>query len=133
MFYFTGTVQNSFLYIPADGEPILMVKGGLQRALEESPLKNIVPIKSPKQIPEMLSSYGYKANTRIGMELDVIPFNIYKTYKEVFSQVELYDVSPLVKEIRAVKSPYEIELLKKATSVIDEAFLSVPSFLKEGM
>jgi Xaa-Pro aminopeptidase len=133
IFYFTGTVQNSFLYIPASGEPVLMVKRGLQRGLEESSLKNIVSIKSPKQIPEILSAFGYTHTNRIGMELDVVPFNIYKTYKNIFSQAEFYDISHLIKEIRAIKSPYEIKLLRNAIGVIDEAFLSVPSFLKEGM
>jgi len=133
IFYFTGTVQNSFLYIPAVGEPVLMVKRGLQRGLEESPLKNIVSIKSVNQIPEILYEFGYTVINRVGMELDVVPFNIYKTYKKVFSKTEFYDISNLIKEIRAVKSPYEIELLHNAIHVIDEAFLSVPSFLKEGM
>lgn len=133
MFYFTGTVQSSFLYIPATGEPVLMVKRGLERALEESSLKNIVPIKSVKQLPEILHEFGYNIIGKIGMELDVVPFNIYKTYKKIFTQTEFYDISYLIKEIRAVKSPYEIELLRNSIHVIDEAFLSVPSFLKEGM
>jgi Xaa-Pro aminopeptidase len=133
IFYFTGTVQNSFLYIPASGEPVLMVKRSFQRGLEESSLKNIVPIKSPKQMTEILSQFGYTDTNRIGMELDVVPFNIYKTYKEIFSQAEFYDISHLIKEIRAIKSPYEIKLLRSAIGVIDKAFVSVPSFLKEGM
>lgn len=133
IFYFTGTVQNSFLYIPASGEPVLMIKRSLQRGLEESSLKNIVPIKSPKQITEVLSQFGYTDTNRIGMELDVVPFNIYKTYKEIFSQAEFYDISHLIKETRAIKSPYEIKLLRSAIGVIDKAFVSVPSFLKEGM
>lgn len=133
IFYFTGTVQNSFLYIPAIGEPILMVKRGLQRALQESSLKNIVPIKSIKQIPEILYEFGYTVIKRIGMELDVVPFNIYKTYKNVFPQAEFHDISHSIKEIRAVKSPYEVDLLCNSINIIDRAFLSVPSFLKEDM
>lgn len=26
LFYFTGTMQNSYLFIPANGQPVLMVK-----------------------------------------------------------------------------------------------------------
>lgn len=132
-FYFTGTVQNSFLYVPAAGEPVFMIKRSLRRGKEESSLKNIVPIKHPMQIPEILSTFGYKAPKKIGLELDVMPFNIYKTYKKVFPDAEFYDVSPIVKEIRAVKSPYELGLMRNALSVIDEAFKEVPSFLHEGM
>jgi Xaa-Pro aminopeptidase len=133
LFYFTGTVQNSFLYIPASGEPILMVKKSLQRGREESPLKNIVPIKHPREIPNILATFGHNALNNIGMELDVLPFNLYQTYKKIFPQVALSDISPVIKEIRAIKSPYEVNLIRNALSVINQAFLTVPSFLREGM
>ncbi|MFC0905366.1 M24 family metallopeptidase [Clostridium sp. MT-14] len=133
MFYFTGTVQKSFLYMPCDGEPILMVKRSMRRALDESPLKNIVPIKSPRQIPQVLSDFGYDSIKKIGLELDVLPFNIYTTYKNMFPDAKFYDVSPLIRGIRAVKSLYEIQLLQNAVSIIGESFLQVPSFLREGM
>lgn len=133
MFYFTGTVQNSFLYIPANGEPVLMVKRSLRRGKDESSLKNIVSIKNPKQIPEILAAFGYTNFEKIGFELDVMPFNTYKMYKNIFPNAQFYDISNIIKGMRAIKSPYEIELLRNAIGVIDKAFLAVPSFLKEGM
>lgn len=133
MFYFSGTVQNSYLYVPAQGEVVLMVKKSLRRSQEESVLKNIVAIKSPKEIPTILASFGYTGLTKIGMELDVLPFNLYQMYKSIFSDAELCDVSPAIKKIRAIKSPYEIAILRSALAVADQAFLTVPNFLREGM
>lgn len=133
LYYFTGTVQNSFLYIPAGGEPVLMVRRSVSRGRTESPLKNIVPIRSPKEMPDILASFGYRDGKRIGMELDVLPFNLYQTYRKLFPQAELSDVSPLIKEIRAIKSPQEIGFLRQALQVVDKAFQAVPAFLKEGM
>jgi len=133
LFYFTGTVQNSYLYIPASGQPVLMVKKSLTRGRQESPLKNIVAIKTPKQIPEILAAYGYSSFSKIGLELDVLPFNLYKSYQNIFPTTEFIDISPAIKAIRAVKSAYEIELMRGALAVIDQAFLAVPSFLHAGM
>ena len=133
MFYFTGTVQNSYLYIPASGDPVLMVKKSLRRGQEESPLKNIVPIKHPMEIPNILASFGYTNLKTIGLTLDVLPFNLVQTYKKVFPSAQFSDISPAVKEIRAIKSPYEIGLLRNALGVSDQAFLAVPSFLREGI
>lgn len=133
LFYFTGTVQNSFLFIPSSGNPILMVKRSLRRGRDESPVLNIVPIKSPKQIPEILSSFGYTRFYRIGLELDVVPYNIYKVYEKLFPDVVFLDISTVIKELRAIKSPYEIELVQNALYVEDKAFSAVPSFLCEGM
>lgn len=133
LFYFTGTVQNSYLFIPAQGEAVLMVKRSLSRGKEESTLQHIVPIKTPKEIPTILESFGYSNMKKIGMELDVLPVNLYNVYRKMFADMEIADISPAIKEIRAVKSPYEINILRKALQVIDEAFAAVPAILREGM
>lgn len=133
MFYFTGTVQNSVLYMPAEGEPLLMVKKSVSRARQESPLKNIVAIKNPKEIAGIIAEAGYPSPAKIGLELDVLPVNLYNTYKKIFPQAEFSDVSPAIKATRAIKSPYEIELIRGALGVIDKAFSALPSFVHEGM
>lgn len=132
MFYFTGTVQNSVLYIPAAGEPLLFVKKSVSRAQQESPLQHIVPMKSPKEIPGLIAAH-YAKPAKIGLTLDVLPVNLYNTYRKMFPEVEFSDISPVIKEIRAIKSPYEIELVRKALVVIDQAFAAVPSLVREGM
>lgn len=132
MFYFTGTVQNAILYVPARNEPLLMVKKSLQRARSESPLKNIVPIKSPKEIAGIINDQ-FANPVKLGLTLDVLPVNLYHIYKKMFPNVVFSDVSPLIKEIRAIKSPYEIELIRDSLKVIDKAFSAVPAFLREGM
>ena len=133
MFYFTGTVQTSYLYVPASGEPVLMIKKSLSRGKAESPLKNIVPIKNPKEIPGILAEFTYTSFNRIGMALDVLPVNLFNRYQKIFPNTQFSDISPAIKEIRSIKSPYEVELLRDALSVIDKAHLAVPSFLREGM
>jgi len=133
LFYFAGTVQNSYLYVPAQGEVVLMVKKSLHRAQQESTLKNIVGIKSPKEIPSILAGFGYTNLGKIGMELDVLPFNLYKMYQGIFPGAQLCDISPTIKEIRGIKSPYEVEILRKALFVADQAFQTVPKYLREGM
>jgi Xaa-Pro aminopeptidase len=133
MFYFTGTVQTSYLFVPMSGKPVLMIKKSLRRGKNESPLDIIVPISSPKEIPGILAEFAYTNFNKIGLELDVLPMNLYKMYQKIFPNTEFSDISPAVKEIRAIKSPYEIELLRDALRVIDKAHLAVPSFLREGM
>jgi Xaa-Pro aminopeptidase len=133
MFYFSGTVQTSYLYVPAYGEPVLMIKKSWKRGREESPLKNIVPIKNPNEIPKILAEFNFKIFDKIGLELDVLPFNLFKKYQKIFPFTEFTDISPIIKEIRAIKSPYEIDLLRDALSVMDKAHSAVPSLLREGM
>ncbi len=39
LFYFSGTAQNGFLYVPAEGRPLLFVKQSVTRARAESAMR----------------------------------------------------------------------------------------------
>jgi Xaa-Pro aminopeptidase len=59
LFYFSGTAQNGYMYIPAEGRPILFIKQYLPRAAKESSLADIVKIGSIKEIPGLIvDRYG---------------------------------------------------------------------------
>ena len=58
LFYFCGTMQQAHLYVPMEGSPILMVKKSIPRARAESPLRNIVVLKNPAQIPDILKAHN---------------------------------------------------------------------------
>lgn len=133
LLYFAGSVQEAHLYVPVDEEPILMVFKSLDRAIAESSLSRIVPLSSPKRIPELLHQYGYPLPQIIGMELDVLPANLYFIYQRLFENKNLVDISPLVRMVKAVKSPYEIELMRRAAGLSDKVAGCVPEFLREGM
>ena len=133
LFYFSGTIQEAHLYVPVDDEPILMVFKSLDRAIAESSLRRVVPLASPKAIPDLLDQYGYKVPPVIGMELDVLPANIFFSYQKVFDEKNLIDISHLIRLVRAIKSPYEIDMIRLAAEGSDQVAACVPELLREGM
>jgi len=133
LFYFTGTIQQGSLYVPAFGEPLLMVNKVLARARAESPIERIVPLGSPKSIPNQLKQSGLGLPRRIGLELDVLPTNLYFSYRDIFIGAEAIDISTDIRLLRALKSAYEIELIREAAAYSDRVAACVPEFLREGM
>ena len=133
LLYFAGSVQEAHLYIPVDEEPIFMVFKSLDRAMAESSLSRIVPLASPRAVPEFLDQYGYKVPPVIGMELDVLPANLFFSYQKVFEEKNLVDISHLIRLVRAIKSPYEIDLMRRAAERSDQVAACVPALLREGM
>ena len=133
LFYFSGTIQEAHLYVPVDDEPILMVFKSLERAIAESSLSCIVPLKSPKAVPEILRQSGYSLPQSIGLELDVLPTNLYFNYQRLFEGKNLVDISHLIRRVRAIKSPYEIEMMRRAARLSDQVAARVPELLCEGI
>ncbi len=130
-YYFTGTIQSSTLFIPAEGEEVLIVHKGIERAMEESPLKNIVKGK-PSRIEDLIRENKISSE-RIGMELDVVPVNIYTKYKRYLSNVNIVDASHLIRKTRMIKSEYEISQIRRAASILDENMNQVKEILKPGI
>jgi Xaa-Pro aminopeptidase len=133
LFYFSGTIQEAHLYVPVDDKPIFMVFKSLERAIAESSLSRIVPLESPKAVPEILRKYGYSLPQTIGLELDVLPTNLYFNYQRLFEGKNLIDISRLIRRVRAIKSPHEIEILRQAAKLSDQVAARVPELLCEGI
>ena len=133
LFYFSGTIQQSHLYIPAQGYPLLMVRKSFKRARTESPLSNIVPLNSPKEIMAMVQKNGLRPPTVMGMELDVLPTNNYFSYRRLFPDMDIRDISMPIRMIRSVKSDYELGLIRQAAAFSDQVAEMVPSLIRTGI
>jgi Xaa-Pro aminopeptidase len=133
LLYFAGTIQQAHLYVPVNGDPLLMVRKDLERAAAESAIQKIVPISRPQDLPKLLGDNGHRLPRRLGLELDVLPAALYLTYRDIFSGVDITDISPAVRRVRAVKSDHEIDLITTAAALSDRVAESVAEFLREGM
>ena len=119
LFYFTGTVPQGYLFIPSSGDPVLLVRRNADRIKKESALDHIIPIGGLRELPGVLAAHGHSRLNRLGMELDVLPVNIYLRYLDTMKPAEIVDVWPSIRAVRAVKSDYEIGLMKEVAGLSD--------------
>ena len=133
LFYFSGTAQNGYMYIPAEGAPLLFIKQSLPRAKEESSVDNIVEINSIKEIPELIIDHYGKLPATIGFELDVIPVNDFTFYRSLFPDSKSVDGSPLILKIRGIKSEWEINQLENTAEMSRKTFEYMQASIKPGV
>ena len=135
LYYYSGTVQQSHLYVPAAGEPLLMTRKSLGRARQESGLgaERIIPLQSVRTLLQVVAEHGLPRPGRLGMELDVMPVNVFRDYQAVLAGIELVDCSPLIRLQRAVKSEYELNLLRRAARQSEAVYRAIPGLLREGI
>ncbi|MCM0082066.1 Xaa-Pro peptidase family protein [Geomonas sp. Red32] len=129
IYYFSGTRQNALLYVPASGDPVLMVRKSLSRAQSEAAVADVRPFPSSKELPQLIGS-GVK---KIGLTFDVLPVQQYQFYAKLFPACEFADLSAINRELRSVKSEWELERLREAGRKTSAVFAQVPEFLREGM
>jgi len=129
VYYFSGTRQNGTLWMPAQGAPVLLIRKSYARARRESPLEDIRPFPSSRNFHEVIP----ESAGRIGITCDVVPAQQRDFYAKILAGKEFVDISLLNRKIRSVKSPYELELLRRSGASLSAVFAKVPQFLQAGM
>ena len=133
LFYFSGTYQNGVLLIPAEGEPLLMIRKYFPRARKESSLKHIVPIQSLRDIQPLLFDFYGKRFNIIGLEMDVIPVNYYRKIQQYIHAKEYVDGSQAILETRMIKSAWEIAQMEKTAELSCRTFQYMASSIRPGL
>ncbi len=131
LFYFAGTIQRGYLCIPQQGEPVFFVQKNYDRAIAESPVQ-CVRVNGIKALPNLLRDYGI-GGTRLGLEHDVIPVSLFDRIRDLFGGWAVLDISEEIKEIRSIKSAFEIRQFKGSGAIIDKVFSEVRNYLREGI
>ncbi len=135
LFYFTGTVQDSHLIVPSSGNPVFLVRRSLARAEAESPLRPIIQMKNLVQVREAtLEACGTSEPKTIGLELDVLPANAFFVYDEkIFPKQQIVDISGPIRQVRTIKSSWEIQTMRDAAVISKLVAESVPRLITPGM
>ena len=114
IYYFSGSAQDCYLYVCLDREPLLFVKRYLPRAKLETPIKDIIPILSIREIPLKIMDIHQGLPSTMGLAFDVVPVRDYQFYQGLFSSTIFVDGTPLVEACRGIKSVYEIKQMEAA-------------------
>jgi Xaa-Pro dipeptidase len=132
-FYLSGTSQDALLYLPLQGEPLLLVKRELERARAESPLQEVIDLTSIRRLPSLILEHTGNLPQVLGVEMDVLPTKDYFRLSSLFPRARFMDTSEMIRRLRAVKSPFEIALMKKAGEIGKKVYHHAKNVLKEGM
>ncbi|MFH0922391.1 MAG: Xaa-Pro peptidase family protein, partial [Fibrobacterota bacterium] len=131
MLYYTGTLQQGIFFTPAEGDAVLFVRRSLDRARRESPVVSIGYASFKDILAEIQLRNASLA--KIGIDEGATTLAYFKMLKKAFVATEFSDCALLLKKIRAVKSTYELEKLKKAGEGSRQAMAAMPSLVREGM
>ncbi len=132
LFYFTHTVQDAHLLIPAKAPPHLLVWRVYERALRESPLEQIEPLKGLSHFKEIVRELGFHEAKTIGLEMDVLPANLFLFYSQnVWPNSQFKDISTTIRQIKSIKDIHEIECIKVAANQAHEVLKRVPEMINK--
>lgn len=133
LYYLAGTIQPVQLYVPATGEPVLLVRRNQERVQVESPWR-MVAMRSFRRLADTLKKEAsLPAAVKLGLELDVMPVLTFRRYQKALPAVEWHDVGSLLRQQRMIKTEWEVKQLRDIRPLADEMLASVSHLLEAGI
>lgn len=135
LFYFTGSLQNGYLFVPTEGEPVFYVRKSVTRAAKESVCRT-VELGSMRQFGEQLKKDFPLLNQRdisIALEYDVLPLQLFERFKRALPDVEWQDGTQIIRELRMIKDESEMTHMRAAARAVDRALEYAMQKLAPGM
>jgi len=112
IYYLTGTLATGLLWLPLDGEPVLLVRKALGRAQLESPLKHQKMFRSYKEITSLCQELGSPLTAQIGVEMDSFTWTMSELLTQRLPDSQFLPADRVLMRAMAVKSPLELSIMR---------------------
>ena len=131
-YYLTGTMQDGLLVLRKNGDVLYFVRKSFERARLESPLRpdQLVQFRSYRDLLQFLpENLGHTL-----LEMEAMPLAVLERLRKYFTFESIHALDGILARIRAIKSPYELALIRESARQHSHLMECViPSLLREGM
>jgi Xaa-Pro dipeptidase len=129
--YYAGVSVPSILLItPRTAR--LYVRRAYGFAKQDSTIEDIVPDGDLGMVAEQLRAERLERR-RIGLELDVLPVQLFSKIQAALPNTSFIDISPLIISQRVIKDEDELELVRVSASILDKGQRRALDVIREGI
>lgn len=125
---FTGT--NATLLITMTRSYLLTDFRYMEQAAQQAGSYEIIRVDN--ELTEAVSklTQGLK---KIGIEEDILSWAEFRSFQTTLSGCDLLDASDILRELRQIKEPAEIEIIRQAIHITDQAFAGILGKIRPGI
>jgi Xaa-Pro dipeptidase len=133
-YYLSGHCANGVLWLPLEGEPVLMVRKGIERARLESPLVRIVPFRSYSDLPGLCADAGTPLPGTVAVEMGGLSWSLGQLLQAKLKSVEFRQGDDILTRARGTKTGWELAKMRLAGARHDRCLREeLPKVIRPGM
>ena len=134
IYYLTGTFGQGVLWLPLTGEPVLLIRKGVNRARLEAGVEHIAPFKSYSEIAPLCADAGSPLTTTLAVVMAGLTWQLGNMLAAKLKGYTLVPGDHAVALARMVKSEFELEILRRCGAKHHKCLHDVlPSMIHPGM
>lgn len=124
----TGRVFDGWVYVAADPAIPRICFARRPIGLKGDGLVYI------KRINEIVASLGLNLPQTLGLELDLTAWSTIERVKNTFPEgTAIVNASPVLRRFRSIKTPFEVEMMRRSGEVHAQVYKKTPGLFREGM
>ena len=134
IYYLTGVMGAGVFWLPLEGEPLLMVRKGAERARLDSPHLAVAEYRSYANLESLAASHGAPFTPVIAAEQSGLSWTLSENLLKRLSTVRFLSGDAVLPRARAVKTPWELAKMREAGARQGQAMEeSLPRIISPGM
>lgn len=126
--YTYGQVVSGYLYLPLHSPAIVFFKRPNNLTGE-----HCFAIRRPEEILDRLKELGLPLPTKLMLEGDELSYTEYNRLANIFPDTEIVNGTPLIRQARSIKTPVEVEMMRRSAQAHSRAYQQIPSVYRQGM
>lgn len=126
--YTYGQVVSGYLYLPLHSPAIVFFKRPNNLTGE-----HCFAIRKPEEILDRLKELGLPLPSKLMLEGDELSYTEYNRLASIFPDTEIVNGTPLIRQARSIKTPVEVEMMRRSAQAHSRAYQQIPSVYRPGM
>lgn len=123
LFYLTGRVFNGWLYLPTEGAPIAFVR---RPADCDLPVEAVRVHRPDDMLGWFSNAPGQSRPKHLLFEADTLSYSDYMRLYNLFQPEKAGNVSAVMRRVRMIKTPWEVEQLRLSSQRHAEVYAEIP-------
>lgn len=134
IYYLTGTLANGILWLPLEGEAVLLVRRGIERCRLESPVQHMQAFKSYGELSALCDTCGSPLRGIVAAQMSALPWNLATLLQERLPACTFVPADRALALARSIKSPWEQSKMRLAGARHHKALVEIlPTLLHPGL
>ena len=134
IYYLAGVMGAALVWLPKEGEPLLFVRKGLERARLDSPDMAVAQYRSYGDLAELAAAHGAPLTPVIAAEQSALSWALADNLKKRLPDISFISGDAVLPRARAVKTVWELAKMREAGRRHAEAMEELlPRVIEPGM
>lgn len=113
IYYLTGTFGQGVLWVPLEGDSVLLIRKGVNRARLEAGINHILPYKSYSELPGLCADAGSPFTPTLAAVMSGLTWQLGAMLAAKLKDYTLVPGDHAVALARMVKSEFELDILRR--------------------